>query len=80
MKVMVCRKRDKDKYHHYTPPTGFYNLKLIEEIDRKVFNKGFFGNFVPHYCRYKNEVYLVHGSIDHSYMHGYDNDAYIVIE
>ena len=55
------------------------NEELIETIDRKPFNKGFFGNFVPHWCRYKKKVYLVHGSIDYAYMHGFDDDAYIII-
>ena len=54
--------------------------KFIETIYRKPFNKGFLGNFIPHWCRYKRKVYLVRGSIDYSYMHGYDNDAYIVVE
>ena len=75
MKINVCKKIDKSKYQCWPD----YNLELIETIDRKPFNKGFIGNFVPHWARYKNEVYLVHGSIDHAYMHGFDNDAYIVI-
>ena len=75
MKIQVCKKKDESK-HHCWPD---YNLDLIETINRKPFNKGFFGNFVPHWCRYKNQEYLVHGSIDHAYMHGFDNDAYIVV-
>ena len=76
MKINVCKLKDKSKYHCWPD----YNLALIETIDRKPFNKGFFGNFVPHWCRYKREVYLVHGSIDYAYMHGFDNDAYIVVD
>lgn len=49
-------------------------------ITRKPFIKGFFGNFVPHYCRYKRQVYMIQGSIDYAYMHGYEEDAYIVIK
>ena len=55
------------------------NEELIDTIERKPFNKNFFGNFVPHWCRYKKKVYLVQGSIDHAYMHGFDDDAYIII-
>lgn len=55
-------------------------LKYLETINRKPFHKGFFGNFVPHYCRYQNQVYQIYGSIDSAYMHGYDNDAYINID
>ena len=55
------------------------NEILVEEIDRKPFNSGFMGNFIPHWCRYKNRVYLIHGSIDYAYMHGFDDDAYIII-
>lgn len=55
-------------------------LEYIKTINRKPFNKGFFGNFVPHYCRYKTKVYQIFGSIDYAYMHGYDNDAYINID
>jgi hypothetical protein len=84
MKVKVFRRIDKDmQFHYYLDSFGkdvTYNLEHIEDIDRKIFHKGFVGNFVPHYCRYKNKVHSVHGSIDHAYMHGYNYDAYIVIE
>ena len=55
-------------------------LEYIETITRVPFHKGFFGNFVPHFCRYKNKVYPIYGSIDSSYMHGYYEDAYINID
>jgi len=55
-------------------------LVEVETIERKPFNKGFFGNFVPHYCRYKNEVYAIQGSIDYAYMHGFNNDASIIVK
>lgn len=42
----------------------------VETVERKPFHKGFFGNFVPHYVRYKTQVYLLHGGIDYAYMHG----------
>jgi len=84
MKVKVFRRIDKDMMFHYYPDKEgnpvTYNLEHIEDIDRKVFHKGFVGNFVPHWCRYKNKEYSVHGSIDHAYMHNYNNDAYIVIK
>jgi len=51
----------------------------IKTIQREPFNKGFVGNFVPHWCRYKGKIWLIKGSIDHAYMHGYENDAYIEI-
>lgn len=54
-------------------------MKFIETIKCKPFNKGFVGNFVPHWCKYKGKNYLIRGSIDYSYMHGYDNDAYIIL-
>lgn len=60
---------------HYIPEENHY----IETIERKPFNRGWMGNFVPHWTRYKRNIYLVKGSLSYSYMHGYDNDAYIVI-
>ena len=82
MKIHVCKKNDPEKYHCYDPYKGeHYNLTEIETIDRKPFNKGFVGNFVPHWCRYKNKVYLIHGGIDYSYMHDVDvNGMYIVVD
>lgn len=85
MKIEVYKKCEK----HYIPHSGKFlfeneeecpDCKMIETIDRKPFNKGWFGNFVPYWCRYKRKLYLIHGSIDYSYMHGYALDAYIVIE
>lgn len=81
MDISVCRKIDPDKSHCLDPQgKEHYNLTVLETIDRKPFNKGFMGNFVPHWARYKGKEYLVHGSIDYAYMHGFDNDAYIVID
>jgi hypothetical protein len=65
---------------HYIPDGDCKDCQLIETIDRVPFNKGFIGNFVPHWCRYKNQRHLIRGSIDYSYMHGYDNDAFIVLD
>ena len=56
------------------------NEKVVEIIDRKIFNKGFVGNFVPHWARYKGKVYLVKGGIDYAYMHGDPLETYIVVE
>ena len=66
----------------YKSEKSYYlkNEEYIETVNRKSFNKGFVGNFVPHYCRYKNKIYTVLGSIDHAYMHGFDNDAYIIVD
>lgn len=58
----------------------YVNNIYFKTINRKPFNKGFMGNFVPHYCRYKNEVHLIIGSIDYAYMHGYENDARIDVK
>ncbi len=79
MEITVCRKIDLNKYHCLSLDGDHYNLAVVEVIDRKPFHKGFCGNFVPHWVRYKCKKYLVHGSIDSAYMHGYRNDAYIVI-
>ena len=63
-----------------SPNCTQYDMEEIELINRIPFNRGFIGNFVPHYCRYQSKVHLIRGSIDYSYMHGFDNDAYIVID
>jgi len=65
----------------YRSERAYYlkNEILVEEVNRKPFNKGFVGNFVPHWCRYKGKKYLVQGSIDHAYMHGFEDDAYIIV-
>lgn len=47
-----------------------HNDQTIGVIDRIPFNKGFFGNFIPHWARYKGKEYLVQGGIDYAYMHG----------
>ena len=73
IKVYKSNKKTKEWYRES-------ELEYIETIERKPFHKGFFGNFIPYYCRYKNKVYSIYGSIDSSYMHGYDNDAYINID
>jgi len=52
---------------------------VITAINRKIFNKGFCGNFVPHFARYKNKVYQVQGGIDYAYMHGTPDEFYITI-
>ena len=57
----------------------YKNKKLVEVIDRKPFNRGFIGNFIPHWCRYKGKEHLIHGSIDHAYLQGYQDDAYIIL-
>ena len=58
---------------------SLHNEKLVKTIERVVFNKGWSGNFIPYYCRYKRKVYNIMGSIDSAYMHGYDNDAHIIV-
>lgn len=65
----------------YTSDASYYleNEELVDTIDRKPFNKGFVGNFIPHWARYKNQEYLIQGSIDYAYMHGFNNDAHIII-
>ena len=75
MRIRVYKKCDR----HYIPDENCKDCELIETIDRKPFNKGFIGNFIPHWVRYKNEKHLILGSIDYAYMHGYENDAYIAI-
>ena len=75
MRIRVYKKCDR----HYIPDENCKDCELIETIDHKPFNRGFIGNFVPQWCRYKNEEHLILGSIDCSYMHGYDDDAYIAI-
>ena len=76
MKIQVYKKCKK----HYRPePEKNSCCEFIETIDRKVYNRGMVGNFVPHFCRYRKEEHLVLGSIDYSYMHGYDDDAYIAV-
>jgi hypothetical protein len=52
---------------------------VIEIIERKPFHKGFVGNFVPHWVRYKGKTYLLKGGIDYAYMHGEPLEAYIDI-
>lgn len=73
MRVEVYKSRDGEWYLKD-------KMELIEIIERKPFHRGFLGNFVPHYCRYKGQVYSIYGSIDHAYIHGYSNDAYICID
>lgn len=54
---------------------------VLEVIDRKPFSKGMFGNFCPHYCRYKGKEYMIHGGIDYAYMHDVDmNEMYIIFD
>ncbi len=48
----------------------FSNGKKITVIKRRPVVKGFVGNFVPHWARYNNEIYLIKGGIDYEYMHG----------
>lgn len=81
MKIHVCREIDKDKFHGFDPDRkNHYNLELVETINRKPFHKGFVGNFVPHYCRYKNKEYYVFGGIDYAYMHDIDRNGLYIIE
>lgn len=81
MKINICIKLNPDKYHHFDPYNRkHYNLMQVGVIDRKLFNKGFCGNFVPHWVRYKRKQFLVHGGIDYAYMHNVEmNGFYIVI-
>lgn len=61
-------------------PGLFYkDCPLVEVIDRKPFHRGFLGNFVPHYARYKGKVYLLRGDLDYAYMHGHDEEDVPVI-
>ena len=53
--------------------------QLVETVERKPFNKGPFGNFVPHYVRYKTQVYLLKGGIDYAYMHSMPDILWISI-
>jgi len=81
MEINVCEKIDQNlsEYFDQNGNGEHYNLKEIEIINRKPFNRGFFGNFVPHYVRYKNKEYILHGGIDYAYMHGQPSFNYIVI-
>lgn len=73
MKIQVCKKIDPEKYHHDD------NREVIETIERKPFNRGFIGNFVPHWCKYKGREYLIHGGIDYAYMHDVDETGFYII-
>lgn len=53
--------------------------KVIEVIKRIPFHKGFVGNFVPVYVRYKSKVYFLHGGWDYAYMHGTPTEAWIEV-
>ncbi len=56
------------------------NEKLVTIINRVVYHRGWVGNFVPHFCRYKNQEYQVFGGIDYGYMHEHDNsNNYIIL-
>ena len=78
MKIHICRKIDEDKFHSFSVDGD--NLELVEIVDRKPFHRGFVGNFVPHYCRYKNKEYYVFGGIDYAYMHDIDRNGLYIIE
>ncbi len=73
MKISVRKFTGKGSY------LNVENSIEIEVIKRIPFNKGFFGNFVPHFCRYKKKIYTIQGSIDYAYMHGFENDSFIII-
>lgn len=80
MRIHVCKKIDPDKHHSFDPYVkDHYNLEEISIIERKPFNKGSVGNFIPHFCRYKNKKYLVHGGIDYAYMHDVNPDGFYIV-
>ncbi len=81
MKLNLCMKLNPNSHHCFDPYNRrHFNLMQVGVIDRKVFNKGFFGNFVPHWARYKGKELLVHGGIDYNYMHNIDvNGLYVVV-
>lgn len=79
MKIHVCEKLEQGKYHAYDSVGKHYNLRVLETINRKPFNKGFVGNFVPHWVRYKTKKYLVHGGIDYAYMHPVDDKGFYIV-
>jgi len=70
MKIEVRTKKD------YIKNTGG---EIIKIIDRKPFNYGFMGNFIPHWVRYQNKEYLLKGGIDAAYIQGEQEEAYIKI-
>jgi hypothetical protein len=53
--------------------------EVVEVVERKPFHKGFVGNFVPHYVRYKNTIHYLFGGIDYAYMHGQPDMVWIDI-
>jgi len=52
---------------------------VVETIERKPFTKGWLGNFIPVYVRYKCKIYSLKGGWDYAYMHGEPSEAYITI-
>jgi hypothetical protein len=80
MEIAVCVKLDPDKSASFNPEGEHYNLRVLEFIKRKPYHKGMVGNFCPHYCKYEHREWLIHGSVDYAYMHGYSGDAHIIVE
>lgn len=54
--------------------------KFIEVIERIPFHRGFVGNFVPVYVRYKGKEYFLEGGWDYAYMHGTPERAWITLK
>ena len=53
---------------------------ILKIIERKPFQTGFVGNFIPHWVRYNKKEYLLHGGIDSSYIQEQEIETYIEVE
>ena len=58
----------------------FIGGNVLKTINRKPFNRGFVGNFVPHWVRYNKEEYLLKGGIDSAYIQGEPVENYIELK